>query len=190
MSEGVGLTGKLGRISKDDPSQKIYPKSISDRGTEIAALDKEIQKWKNRIRAYTEMRADGEITAEEYKDYRFTAETKLNAAQKQKDALFPPPVEDSQDLDWKKRLNILKLALDEFKELDETRKIPDDVIDAFVEKIVVYEEYTEWHLRFRPDPVKCTVTGSHKNGDSTPTFCLQHDRLLSRNCNSLLNATL
>ena len=135
------------------------------------------------------MRADGELTAEEYKEVRAQAEAKRNAAKKQKDALLPPTTEDNVDLDWKKRLEILKSALDEYKELDEDRDIPEEIIDAFVEKIIVHEDCTEWHLRFRPEPVLCSVSGSHKKGDSTPHFCLQQDRLQSRKCNSLLNAT-
>lgn len=38
--------------------------------------------------------------------------------------------------------------------------IPESVIDAYVEKIVVFEDHFEWYLRFGGnDPLKCHVNG-------------------------------
>ena len=48
--------------------------------------------------------------------------------------------------------------------------IPESVIDAYVEKIVVFEDHFEWYLRFGGnDPLKCHVNGKE---DANPEVIL------------------
>ena len=63
--------------------------------------------------------------------------------------------------------------MEDCKDFDEERIIPDEVIDAFVVKIVAHEDGLDWYLRFKPDPedpVKCHVDGDKRKGGKTPSF--------------------
>lgn len=42
-------------------------------------------------------------------------------------------------------------------------KIPEDLIEAFIEKIVVHEGYYEWRFKRNIGIVQCTVDGNIKN---------------------------
>lgn len=74
--------------------------------------------------------------------------------------------------DYKYKMTILKAALDSLTNDSEPKEISEEIIDAFISKIVVYPDRLDWYLRFSPDPEKpigCNVTGSKRRGD-TPSF--------------------
>ena len=86
----------------------------------------------------------------------------------------------------------MKFALEQYNHFDEDREIPDSVLEAFVEKIVIFEDHFEWYLRFSgPDgPTKCGVNGKANENptvwgegdDPSPAGLAQHRlRLRSRN---------
>jgi DNA invertase Pin-like site-specific DNA recombinase len=141
---------------------------------EIAEIDRKIQKLENRINGYSEMRADGDITREIFLKKKAECEAEISSLQKQRSDLLPDDfVEDAFDADYKEKLAILKKALEDCKDFDKERIIPDEVIDAFVVKIVAHEDGLDWYLRFKPDPedpVKCHVDGDKRKGGKTPTF--------------------
>ena len=42
--------------------------------------------------------------------------------------------------------------------------IPDEIIDAFVDKVVVHKDYFEWHLRFdNTSKMKVAINGNKKH---------------------------
>ena len=109
---------------------------------------------------------------EEYKEQKNIYDAELNRMRNRKEELLPSNAPTTSEIDYKQKLNILKTALNEFTELDESRDIPEEVIDAFVEKIIVHEDHLEWYLRFKPDPddpVRCHVEGDKRKGNN-PTF--------------------
>lgn len=49
------------------------------------------------------------------------------------------------------------------------RNIPDEIVDAFVDKIVVHKDYFEWHLFFDDTTMmKVKIDGNKRNHD---IFC-------------------
>ena len=42
-------------------------------------------------------------------------------------------------------------------------KIPDELIEAFVDRIVVHQDYYEWRLKRLDLPLRCKVTGRRNN---------------------------
>lgn len=169
--------------------------AMEDHAEEIAEIDRKIQKLENRINGYSEMRADGDISRETFLKKKAECEADISNLKKQRSALLPDDfVEDAFDADYKEKLAILKKALEDCKDFDEERIIPDEVIDAFVVKIVAHEDCLDWYLRFKldpEDPVKCHVDGDKRKGGKTPSFaygstgcdqCIQVIHLLSPRC--------
>lgn len=57
----------------------------------------------------------------------------------------------------------MKEVIDGEKDYDFSR-IPEEIIEAFVEKIVVHEDYLEWHLKFdETTSLKLSCIGQKKN---------------------------
>lgn len=105
--------------------------------------------------------------------------TKKNAALEQRKKTLTEQLEelevDEEEIDiadYKYKMTILKAALDSLTNDSEPKEISEEIIDAFISKIVVYPDRLDWYLRFSPDPEKpigCNVTGSKRRGD-TPSF--------------------
>ena len=70
--------------------------------------------------------------------------------------------------------------------------IPEDIVETFIEQIVVHDDYFEWRLRTSTEPVLCKVEGNAK--DNTIIF-LENDshkvatqyRQLSLTSNALIS---
>ena len=50
--------------------------------------------------------------------------------------------------------------------------IPEDIVETFIDQIVVHDDYFEWRLRTSTEPVLCKVEGNEK--DNTIIF-LEND---------------
>lgn len=70
--------------------------------------------------------------------------------------------------------------------------IPEDIVETFIDQIVVHDDYFEWRLRTSTEPVLCKVEGNAK--DNTIIF-LENDshkvatqyRQLLRTSNTLIS---
>ena len=70
--------------------------------------------------------------------------------------------------------------------------IPEDIVETFIDQIVVHDDYFEWRLRTSTEPVLCKVEGNEK--DNTIIF-LENDshkvaaqyRQLLRTSNTLIS---
>ena len=95
--------------------------------------------------------------------------------------------------DYEDKITFLKYALEQYNHFDEDREIPDSVLEAFVEKIVIFEDHFEWYLRFgnHDGPTRCGVNGKlNENptvwgeGDNPSPAGLAQDRQRSRITNN------
>ncbi len=82
--------------------------------------------------------------------------------QKELDELAPRE-EVEEVLNYEEKITLLRYALEQYTDFSDEygKDIPEEVIEAFVEKIVVSKNNFDWYLRFSPDddPKRCNVVG-------------------------------
>ncbi len=145
-----------------------------DHAEEIQRCEEELNRLNQRLDNLVEMRADGDITREMFKLKKSELDGKISDVSVRLAALQPKEQKSGVDEEetCEQKITILRYALEQYVTFDEQGNIPESVIDAFVEKIIVRENSFQWYLRFSPDnsPVSCTITGSKRKGQPSPSF--------------------
>ena len=163
------------------------PQSVINNNKIIAEKQEKIKKLKNRIDNLVEMRADGEISKEMYFSKKEETEKEIKTLQEELEGLAPiSVVEETPKENVVARLSTLKKALQNYADFDTEDDVPDNIVDAFVEKVVVSKDGFDWYLRHSPEsPVSCSVEGRKGKANisfapNTPFTSSQH-RLQSKN---------
>ena len=168
-------------------AQSMLDKHIDDKQSTknntrlIKQKETEIEKLNKRLNNLIEMRADNEITHETFQTKKEEVETQTEKLQKELDDLMPresKPIDVSRD----EKIKILKFYLEQSVNPDTMENLTEDVIKAFVVKVVVKENSFDWHLRFSPDnsPTSLSVNGRRKSSATISSLRLQQHRQLSR----------
>ncbi len=141
-------------------SLRIIPNSSHKKKAELEKLEKRLNKL-------ISMRADDEITKEQFMNMKSEVDTQIASLQEQICELSPAEkVTETSDVpDYNERITLLRYALERYTNFDTDEDIPEAVIEAFVEKIVVNENSFDWYLHFSGDdktPKTCNVEGDKK----------------------------
>lgn len=155
----------------------------SDNSRLIEQKQAEIEKLNKRLHNLVEMRADGEITREIFKAKEHEIEDRLNVIQNELSKLQPQ--EDKvDDATHDEKIRILKFYLEQSVNPDAMDNIPEDVIGAFIVKVVVHENSFDWYLRFNPDnpPETLVVDGKRKNTAKVSSLCSPQHTLRGQLC--------
>ena len=129
----------------------------------IQQKQQEIEKLTKRNTNLIEMRADDEISREEFKSRKEDIENRIAQLQSEIQELLPPSETTEEDIDYEKKIQILQYALKQYTDGDLDEDIPESVIEAFVIKIVASKDSFDWYLRFSPNtPHKCRIDGSKR----------------------------
>lgn len=132
----------------------------------ISALEGKISRLKNKIDNLISMRADGEITKEEFKSLKDATETELHKYMEEK-----AQMEDLSDDVKGIRFDIesIRAVLDECLDFSKP-KIDDSIIDKFVSQIIPVDNCRyRWDLNFLPDGTQsiiCRVEGRKNHADA------------------------
>ena len=154
-----------------DKATEMLEKHIDDEVNqdfteEIEAINKEIQKQKDRLKNLVEMRMDGEISKEIFSEKKQDIEeriTRLEAELREYAVDEMPETEDTQD-----RLKVLQELME--KNFDFSgQEVPEEIVDAFVDSIIVHKDYFEWNLKLAEKPVCCNVEGNKRKSKVIPT---------------------
>lgn len=157
-----------------DLSMSMLEKHIDDREDKVdnSALIQQkkskIQKLNKKLDNLIEMRIDGEITKEIFKSKQEDIQRQIETLQAELEELDVDVPEDSGcDISATERLALLRRALEQLVDFDAYAddEIPEQVVDAFVTKIVASKDSFEWYLRFSADdpPVELQVEGKRQN---------------------------
>lgn len=150
----------------------------------IQQLQSEYEKLNKRIDNLIEMRADGDITREIFQTKKLEIEKKIEKIQNDIKELQSQK-EEVDEASHDEKIRILKFYLEQSVNPDALENIPEDVIRAFIVKVVVKENSFEWYLRFSPDkpPTSLSIDGNRKNNAKVSSLCSSHHNLLcKRSC--------
>lgn len=160
----------------------------------VEQLQDNKEKLINRLGGLVNMRADGEISRDEYLSKKAETEKQILEIDKQIEELSPlKPIQNltpEEEATHEDKIALLRYYLEASLKPSETEDIPDDVIMAFVRKIVVHPDGFDWYLRFDSDndPKHLGVSGKRKesfkitasDSSSISSLCLSQDRPPSR----------
>ncbi len=127
---------------------------------ELERLRSEIQRGEETISRLLDLRLAGEINKEDYTKKREELDQMISETnQKMEEMTKYHEMEDNIET----RVQMIQDVLDDSGEYDFSH-IPEEIIDAFVEKIVVSEDSMEWHLCFdKAKTLKMSIEGNKKN---------------------------
>ena len=151
----------------------------TDNNRLIEQKQAEAEKFNKRLHSLIEMRADGEITRDIFKAKKQEIEDRLLAIQNELSQLQPQE-EAIDDATHDEKIKILKFYLEQSVNPDAMDNIPEDVIRAFIVKVVVHENSFDWYLRFSPDkpPKSLCIDGKRKTTAKVSSLCSPQHRLL------------
>lgn len=151
----------------------------TDNNRLIEQKQAEVEKLNKRLHSLIEMRADGEITRDIFKVKKQEIEDRLLAIQNELNQLQPQE-EAIDDATHDEKIKILKFYLEQSVNPDAMENIPEDVIRAFIVKVVVHENSFDWYLRFSPDkpPKSLCIDGKRKTTAKVSSLCSPQHRLL------------
>ncbi|MBR6917138.1 MAG: recombinase family protein [Clostridia bacterium] len=138
----------------------------------------EAEKLNKRLHNLIEMRADGEISKEVFRAKQSEIRSRINALQKEIDGLKPREEQHKDDATYEEKIAMLRYYLKQSISPADGSDIPDDVIKAFVVKIVAHEDGFDWYLRFDPDkpPQTLGIKGRRKGSAEVSSLCYQQHR--------------
>lgn len=117
---------------------------MNNKEKELDALMAEIKKAKAYNDRLLQLRLDNEISRDDYATKRAVYDDKISEATKRIDEIHSyQQIEDNIE----ERVIMLKEIVESGGKYDFS-KIPDTVIETFVDKIIVYEDRIEWHMKF------------------------------------------
>ena len=140
---------------------------VEDNSELIAQKKSELEKLEKRLNKLISMRADDEITKEQFMNMKSEVDTQIASLQEQINELSPVEKSRIQVMlpTTTSVSTLLRYALERYTNFDSDEDIPEAVIEAFVEKIVVNEDSFDWYLHFTGDdktPKTCNVEGDKK----------------------------
>lgn len=130
-----------------------------DHSAEIEKLNIEKEKLQTKLNNLVEMRLEGDLSKEIYDDKKKTIKQQMEYCESQI-AELTDEKQGINPADFQKD-SLVKLLESEFDTIK--GKIPDELIETFVDRIVVHEDYFEWRLKKITFPVNCRVKGNYKN---------------------------
>ena len=127
------------------------------------------------------MRADGEITKEQFKNKSSEIKKRIQTIENELSQIEPEETETAVLYERNERLALFKSFLWQTIYVSKDSDIPDDIIRAFVSRIVAHEDTFDWYLRIMPENSFETLKpiGKRKTNTKITPFCLSRDRLLS-----------
>ena len=137
----------------------IADNPVQDNTQIIANKQKELTKLENRLKNSIIMREDGEISREQFFERKAELEPQIDTLKKAISEL-KAETEPVEEIDFGERIKMLEYAMEQMVDFESIEDIPEKVVEAFVDRIVVSEDCFDWYLRFAPTVAySCKVEG-------------------------------
>ena len=143
-------TDRILQLAQEMLAKHIQDKALVEDHSEIIAQKQaELSKLEKRLGNLITMRADGDIEKQQFQNMKADIDAQMQALQEQIDKLSPPENDPTEEpLNYEQRIITLRKCLEEYLNFNTDADIPEQVVGAFVEKIVVHDNAFDWHLRY------------------------------------------
>ena len=146
-----------------------------NREEELKAIQGQLRLIERKLDNLLDLRLAGDIEPDKYNQKRKELESGRDELVAKIENLHGVPEGSEEELE--DVITVLKYILDQKCNFD-SYSIPDAVIDAFVEEVIVYKDKFEWHLKLfdkMRETVVCSVQGKGNNAsaeivDTKPSF--------------------
>ena len=144
-----------------DLASQMLEKHITDRDDVIdntAAIErkqKELEKLNKKMDNYLDMRSDGEISKEIFLAKTDEIQKKMKQL-KEVILTMQPKEEPKVERDYAADLARLRVELESYTNFENETVIPDSILEAFIERIVVYKDSFDWYLRINRNSYNTT----------------------------------
>ncbi len=165
----------------------IKDENVVDYTDEVKELNKKRKKYEEKLSNLVELRVEGDISKEVYEEKKGAFKKQIGYIDSE---LLKRDVKNSAIVsNVKTQIQLLTDLLGKKYDVI-SGDIPEDIVETFIDQIVVHDDYFEWRLRTSTEPVLCKVEGNAK--DNTIIF-LENDshkvatqyRLQSQKCNQI-----
>ena len=162
----------------------------NDNSELIARKISEREKLNKRLDNLIEMRADGELSRDLFKKKKEEIESAINKIDDELERLQPAE-EPEENIDSEEKIKILKYYLEQSVIPLEDENLPEDIIKAFIKKVVAGKDHFDWYLRFPGDddePQQLTMSGKRKSSAVISSLCTTlHRQLLAKEGNNRID---
>jgi len=167
----------------------IKDENVVDYTDEVKELNKKRKKYEEKLSNLVELRVEGDISKEVYEEKKGVFKKQIEYIDSE---LLKRDVKNSAIVsNVKTQIQLLTDLLEKKYDVI-SGDIPEDIVETFIDQIVVHDDYFEWRLRTSTEPVLCKVEGNEK--DNTIIF-LENDshkvatqyRQLSLTSNTLIS---
>ena len=147
----------------------IKDENVVDYTDEVKELNKKRKKYEEKLSNLVELRVEGDISKEVYEEKKGAFKKQIGYIDSE---LLKRDVKNSAIVsNVKTQIQLLTDLLGKKYDVI-SGDIPEDIVETFIDQIVVHDDYFEWRLRTSTEPVLCKVEGHEK--DNTIIF-LEND---------------
>lgn len=147
----------------------IKDENVVDYTDEVKELNKKRKKYEEKLSNLVELRVEGDISKEVYEEKKGVFKKQIEYIDSE---LLKRDVKNSAIVsNVKTQIQLLTDLLEKKYDVI-SGDIPEDIVETFIDQIVVHDDYFEWRLRTSTEPVLCKVEGNEK--DNTIIF-LEND---------------
>lgn len=147
----------------------IKDENVVDYTDEVKELNKKRKKYEEKLSNLVELRVEGDISKEVYEEKKGVFKKQIGYIDSE---LLKRDVKNSAIVsNVKTQIQLLTDLLEKKYDVI-SGDIPEDIVETFIDQIVVHDDYFEWRLRTSTEPVLCKVEGNAK--DNTIIF-LEND---------------
>lgn len=146
-----------------DSAMELLKEHIADKQNSVDAdiidsLKKEREKYQKKISNLVDMRTDGEITKQMFLEKQKEFQDRLDVIEAQLNDMESTE-EIATEEDGKERLEVLRKVLLDLYHFEDAEYIPEEIIEAYVEYIVVDKDTFYWKFRHFNEPIGANVQG-------------------------------
>lgn len=153
-------------IAEEAIRKHINAKEDTKNSTVVVSLERELTKKNRMLDNLVEMRMEGEIDKQVFLEKKKYLEQQISGL---KDELSLHDVANLEEEveSMQERLQTIHVMLEQKLSFEESEDVSDELIEAYVDKIVVCKDRCDWHLKFEPDPIPVTTNNrKKKNGNA------------------------